>query len=67
MDKQEIMKGIKELGLFDFIARKGNDLTKGQLIDIIKEMDYAAYSKVDGAGYKEIEAQLLEALEERLA
>lgn len=43
MDKQDIIKGIREKGLFDFISNNGHLLSKDELIFLVKEFNFAAY------------------------
>lgn len=45
MDKnqQELILAIKNRTLYDFIANNGYKYNKTDLIDIIKELDYAFY------------------------
>ena len=51
MEKKDILKGIRKKGIYDFISNEGYNLTKEQLITIIKEIDFELYNfceKYDG-------------------
>lgn len=54
MDKnqQELILAIKNRELYDYIANNGHKHSKTDLIDIIKELDYAFYHLLnDSAEY----------------
>ena len=44
MEKKDIIKGIESKGIYDFISNEGYNLTKNQLIRIIKELDFELYN-----------------------
>ncbi len=66
MDKMEILEGIKNKGLFNFISQKGYRLSNEQLKDIIKELDYAVNEEVTKKEYSTIIDDMVKELEERL-
>jgi len=43
MQKQEIIKGIREKGLFDFVSNSGYLLDNEELIFLVKEFNFAVY------------------------
>lgn len=47
MEKKEILKGIENKGIYDFISNEGHKLKKEQLISILKEVDFELYNFCD--------------------
>ena len=42
--REELIQAIKNRELYDFIGNNGHNYSKTDLINIIKELDYAFYS-----------------------
>lgn len=64
MEMKEIIKGIEEKGVFDFVANNYWILSKEDLRDIVKELSYAVYDKLGNEVNKEIEQATIQNLKE---
>lgn len=60
---EELVKACKEGHLYDFIASEGHQFNKQELIEIIKNLDYAIYQYL-GDECKEIEQLVPTCLDE---
>lgn len=58
----EVMDGGKVSGFFEYVASNGHNLSKDDLITIIKELDYSVYHKTTKTEYNEIIADSLETI-----
>ena len=54
----------RKMGYYDFIGNRGHELSKDELIRIIKEMDYAMYTSLGVSDYNDIIDDSVEALKE---
>ena len=64
MDLKDIIKGIEENGVFEFIVNNYYKLSKEDLRDIAKELDYAIYCYCSFEEYKEITKKCCDNLKE---
>lgn len=62
--KKKSEKG-RSFGYHDLVANHGWEMEKEQLINIIKELDYAIYSNLDDEEYNEVIDESLNLLEEK--
>jgi len=60
----EVVKAIREDGLFDFLCRHGYEMSKCELVDLAKELDYACREmmRFDYSSKQDMEARYIEAL-----
>ena len=65
MTIEEIKEGVKEAGLYDFIGVNYYRMTREELSNIIKEIDYAIYDQLPGSTYEGIIDTALLSLDER--
>lgn len=65
MEYTEIIEGIKEKGMFDFISQNYHLLSKEDLKDICMEMDYACYEELDKSDYKKVKEETIDLLNEK--
>ena len=64
MEIKEIIEGIKKEGIFDFIVNNYWKLSKEDLRDVAKELDYAIYSMYPKNEYDKIVNEFCKNLEE---
>lgn len=64
MEIKEIIEGIKKEGIFDFIVNNYWKLSKEDLRDVAKELDYAIYSMYPQNEYDKIVNEFCKNLEE---
>ena len=60
---KEYIEALKNGKGYDWISEKGHSLNKYELIDIIKELDYAIYDRLDKFDQKDIYNSAAEELE----
>lgn len=68
MKKKDIIKEIKETNIYDFVCRHSYEMSRDELADIIREMDYAIYSKTKRViciTYEEFAEEFIDNLTER--
>lgn len=64
MEIKEIIEGVKKEGIFDFIVNNYWKLSKEDLRDVAKELDYAIYSMYPQNEYDKIVNEFCKNLEE---
>lgn len=64
MEIKEIIEGVKKEGIFDFIVNNYWKLSKEDLRDVAKELDYAIYSMYPKNEYDKIVNEFCKNLEE---
>lgn len=64
MEIKEIIEGVKKEGIFDFIVNNYWKLSKEDLGDVAKELDYAIYSMYPKNEYDKIVNEFCKNLEE---
>lgn len=64
MEIKEIIEGVKKEGIFDFIVNNYWKLSKENLRDVAKELDYAIYSMYPKNEYDKIVNEFCKNLEE---
>ena len=64
MEIKEIIEGVKKEGIFDFIVNNYWKLSKEDLRDVVKELDYAIYSMYPKNEYDKIVNEFCKNLEE---
>ena len=62
MEYKEILEGLRDDGVFGFVSNNYWKLSKDVLVNIIKELDYAAYDNLTKKEYTEITEAMLEEL-----
>lgn len=62
--KKQLKKALEEGNLYDFISNEGRNFEKSELIDIIKNLDYAVYSLCGTTKCAEVEKETIDALNE---
>lgn len=60
--REELKKALKEGNLYDFISNEGRHFEKSELIDIIKNLDFAIYTLYGGDVCKDVENKTIETL-----
>ena len=64
MEHREIIEGLQNEGVYEFIINNYWKMSKDQLKDILKELDYAVNSNVKAGIYDLIKDNLIEELTE---
>lgn len=64
MEIKEIIEGVKKEGIFEFIVNNYWKLSKEDLRDVAKELDYAIYSMYSKNEYDKIVNEFCKNLEE---
>lgn len=57
--REELKKALQEGNLYDFISNEGWRFTNGELVEIIKELDFAIYHFEGEEGCKKYEQEAL--------
>jgi hypothetical protein len=64
-DRTRLFEAVKTDTLFELMATYGHEFTKGDLCDVIKELDYAISRNVDEFDKSKVKECVLSELEER--
>ena len=64
MEQREILEAIEVNELYELVSTRGHEMDKQDLLNIIKELEYAAYDKLSRFEKREINKTVVQELNE---